>query len=128
MPPLHGAVHRLGVVGVVALGARGVERLVGRLVVGLLEEDVGADARVAQAAVVLDRRGGDVHVHAADGAVAVADRVDGVDGFEDVLQRVVARVLARFERQALVTHVLERRHLAADLLLRQLATRDVLVL
>lgn len=41
---LHGAVHRLGVVGVVMLRARGMQLFVAFLVVGLLEQDVRADA------------------------------------------------------------------------------------
>ena len=41
---LHGAVHRLGVVGVVMLRARGMQLFVAFLVVGLLEKDVRADA------------------------------------------------------------------------------------
>ena len=41
---LHGAVHGLGVVGVVVFGAGGMELFVALLVVRLLKEDVGADA------------------------------------------------------------------------------------
>lgn len=124
----HGAVVRLGVVGVVGLRSLRMQLLVGLAVVGLLEELVGADLGLVKLAIVLDRRGGDVHVEAADGAVLVLDRVDGLDGLEDVLDRIVLGVLARLKEQALVAEVLERDHLVADLLLRELLAHDALVL
>ena len=105
-----------------------MQLLVSLAVVGLLEELVGADLGFVKLAVVLDRRGGDVHVEAADGAVLVLDRVDGLDGLEDVLDRIVLGVLARLKEQALVAEVLERDHLVADLLLRELLAHDALVL
>ena len=124
---VHRPVHRLGVVVVVVLGARGVQLEVALLVVGLLEEDVGADARVLQLAEVLHRGGGDVDVDAPDVAVFVVDAVDGPDAVQDVLDGVVDRVLARFDGQPFVPHVLQRDDLAPDLLLRQLLARDGLV-
>lgn len=75
----HRAVHRFGVVGVVALRTGGVERFVSGFVVGLLKENVGADACIAQLAVVLDRRSRDIHVHAANRSVLVMYGVDGLD-------------------------------------------------
>ena len=48
-------------VGVVALRAGGVECFVSGFVVGFLEENVGADACIAQFAVVLDRRSRDIY-------------------------------------------------------------------
>ena len=124
---LHGAVHRLGVVGVVVLRPGRVQALVALPVIGLLEEDVGADARVVQLFVVFHRGGGDVDIHAADRAVLVVNAVNGSDAVEDVLDRVVHGVLARLDGKALVPHVLERRHLGGDLRLRQLFARNVLV-
>ncbi len=70
---LHSSVHRLGVVVVVVLGACGVKLLVALFVVGLLEENVGADTCVVELFVVLDGGGGDVYVYAADSAVLVLD-------------------------------------------------------
>ena len=125
---LHRAVHRLSVVVVVVLGAGGMQLQIALLVIRLLEEDVGADARVLEPAVVFHRSRGDVHVHAADGAVLVVDGVNRFDALEDVLDGVVLRVLSRLDRQALVAHVLQRDDLLPDLLLRQLAARDGLVL
>ena len=78
---VHGAVHRLGVVVVIVLRPRGVKLQVAFLVVGLLKEDISADARVFQLAIVFDRGRGDIHVHAADVAVFV---VNGIDGFDAI--------------------------------------------
>ena len=113
---------------VVVLGAGGVQLQVALLVVGLLEQDVGADARVLEPAEVFHRGGGDVDVDSADVAVLVVHAVDGVDALEDVLDGVVHRVLAGLDGQALVAHVLQRDHLGADLVLGQLAAGDVPVL
>ncbi len=66
---LHGAVHGFGVVIVIMLGARGMELFVALLVVGLLEQDVGADARLPEHPVIFHRGCGDIHIHPADGAV-----------------------------------------------------------
>ena len=124
----HGAVHGLGVVVVVVLGAGGVQLQVALLVVGLLEEDVGADAGLLEHAVFLDGGGRDVDVHAADGAVLVLDGVDGADALQDVLDGVVDRVLAGLDGQALVAHVLQGDDLAPHVLLAELDAGDVLVL
>ena len=123
----HRAVHRFGVIGVVALRAGGVECFVSGFVVGFLEENVGADACIAQFAVVLDRRSRDIYVHAADRPVLVMYGVDRLDRFENVLDRIVARVLSGFECQTLVTHILQRDNLAGNLFLRQLFASNMAV-
>ena len=127
-PRFHGAVVCFGVVGVVGLRSLRMEFRVGRFVVGFLEELIRADLRFVELLVVFDRRRGDVHVETADFAVLVLDRVDGLDRFEDVLDRVHLRVLARFEEKTLVTEVLQSDHFAADLVLGELLADDVLVL
>ena len=124
----HGAVHRFRVVAVVVLRAARMEDFVAFLMIGLLEEDVRSDARVLQLAVVFDGRGGDVHVDAADGAVLVLDAVDRLDGFENVFDRIFDGMLAAFDGQPLVAHVLQRDDFAADFVLRELFARNVFVL
>ena len=125
---LHGSVHGLGVVVVIVLGARGMELEVALLVVGLLEQDVGADARLLELAVVLHGGGGDVDVDAADVAVLVMHRVDGLDALQNVLDGVVLGILTCLDGQTLVTHILEGDDLGAHLLLGQLLAGDLLVL
>ena len=66
---VHGTIHGLGVVGVVVLGAGGMQFQVALLVVGLLEQDMNAIPALLQLAVILHRGGGDVHVDAADVAI-----------------------------------------------------------
>ena len=125
---LHGAVMSLGVVGIVMLGAGGMELLIALLVVGLLEEDVGADAGLLELAVVLHGGGGDVHIYPADIAVFVVDGIDGLDGLQHIFDGVVNGILAQLQGKALVTHVLQGDDLGADLLLGQLFSGDTLVL
>ena len=124
---LHGAVHGFGMPGIIMLGARGVELFVALLVVGLLEQDVGADARILEHPVFFHGGGRDVHVDAADGPVLVADAVDGADAVEDVADGVHGGVLARFQGQTLMAHVLQGDDLAGHFLLGQLFADDVLV-
>ena len=124
---LHGPVVGLGVVGVIVLRPRGMQLQIALLVIGFLEQDVGADARLFQLAVVLHRGGRDVDVDPTDIPVFMVDGVDGLDAVEDVFDGIVHRVLARFDGQALVAHVLQGDHLGADLLLGQLLPGDVLV-
>ena len=66
-------------------------------------------------------RCGNVHIRAADGSVAVVDRVDCVDRFENILYGAHCRVLTRLQSQALVSHILQGDNLLTNLLLRELA-------
>ena len=61
------------------------------------------------------------------GPVLVADAVDGADAVEDVADGVHGGVLARFQGQTLVAHVLQGDDLAGHFLLGQLFADDVLV-
>ena len=54
--------------------------------------------------------------------------VNGLDALEDVLDRVVHRILAGLDRQTLVAHILQRDDLSLHFLLGQLLARNVLVL
>ena len=124
---LHSAIHSLGVVVVVMLGTCGMKLLVALLIICLLEQDIGADTRVVELFVVLDRGGGNIHVYAADSAVLVLDRIDGLDALKDVLNRVVYGIFAGFDSKALMTHILQRDDLCLYLILSQLFAADVLV-
>ena len=124
---LHGAIHRLGVVVVVVLGSGGVQLQIALLVISFLEQDVGADARFFQLAVIFHRGGGNVDIHPANVTVFVVHAVNGMDAVENVVNRVVYRVLARLDRQPLVPHVLQCDNLGTHLVLGQLFTRNVLV-
>ena len=125
---LHGAVVRLRVIAIVGLRSLRVQLFVGRLVICFLEELIGTDLGVVQLLVVFYGRCRDVDVDAADGAVLVLDRINRLDGVKDVFDRVVLRVFARFEKQTLVTEVLQCNHFTLDFLHRELLAHDVLVL
>ena len=56
------------------------------------------------------------------------DAVDGLDGFQNVFQGIVHRVLAGFNGKALVTHILQGNDLLTDLLLGQLFAGNMAVL
>ena len=127
-PSFHGAVHGRRVVVIVVLGPCGVELEITLFVVGLLEEDVGADACLLEKPVVVHGGGGNIDVDPADGAVFMFDAVDGVDAVQVVVHGVVDRVLPRFQGQALVAHVLEGDDLSFDLLLGELLSGNMFVL
>ena len=55
------------------------------------------------------------------------DAVDGVDRFEDVFDRIVFGVLARFEQKTFMPQVLQRDHFTANFVLRELLADDVFV-
>ena len=76
---LHGAIHCLGVPAVVTLRAGWMQCFVIGLVISFLEQDIGADASLVQTVVAVHIGGGDVYVHAANGAVAHARVIDGLD-------------------------------------------------
>ena len=124
----HGAVHRFGVISVVALRPCRVEGFVILLLIGLLEKDIRADAGILQLAIILHRSGCNVHIHAADGSVLVMDAIDGLYRFQNVFYRVIARVFAGFQSQTFVTHVLQGHHFAGNFLLGEFLAVDGLVL
>ena len=124
----HRAVHGFRVVIVVVLGACGMEMFVALLVVGLLEEDIGADPGLLELPVILHRRRRDIDIDSSDVAVLVMDAVDRFDTVQNVVDRVVHRIFAGFDRQPFVAHILQRDHFRADFFLRQFLARDGLVL
>ena len=124
----HGAVHGLGMVVVVALGASGMQFLIVLLVIGFLEQDVGANAGSLEFGVVFDSGCSNVDIHAADGAVAHLGVVDGLDRVENIFDGVEHRMLAGFECQTLVPHLLERDNFLTDFVLREFLARYGVVL
>ena len=56
------------------------------------------------------------------------DGVDSIDTFENVLDRIVYRVLARLDGKTLVTHILKSNDLLTNLILSKLLSGNLLVL
>ena len=125
---LHCTVHRLSVIRIVVLGADRMQLEIALLVVGLLEQDIGADAGLLELAVILDRGRRDVDIDAADRTVFVLDAVNCLDALENVFDRIVDRILARLNCQTLVAQILQCDDLGAHLVLGQLFARNVFVL
>ena len=124
---VHGTIHRFGMICVIVLRPGRMEFFVSLLVIGFLKQDIGSDSRFFEFAVVLDRGRRNIHIDAADRTVFMFDSVDRPDAFQNVFDRVVHRILARFKSQALMPHVLQRNHLPHNLLLRELLAADMLV-
>ena len=57
----------------------------------------------------------------------MVDGVDGLNGLQNVLDRVVDRILPGFNGQALVPHILQGNDLASDLFLGKLDAGNVFV-
>ena len=113
---------------VVVLRSRRVKLFVGFLMIGFLEQDIGSDFRFLELAVVFDAGRGDIYVDAADRAVLMLDRVDGLDTFEDIVNGIVHRIFAGFDREALVAHVLKGDNFLGDFFLGELLSRNMSVL
>ena len=92
--------------------------------VGFLKQDIGADTRFLESAVVFAGGGGNVHIDPADGSVLEFFRVDGTDAVQHVVNGAVFVVFAEFQQQALVTQFFKRAHFLADLFLRELDAGD----
>ena len=124
---VHRAIHCFGVVVVIVLRTCRMQLEVALLVVGLLKQNVSADAGVLQLAVILERCRRNVDVDTSNCTVFMFDGVNGVDALENVLDRVVDRILTGLDGKALVTHILQRDNLAGNLFLRQLFASDMAV-
>ena len=125
---LHGAVHGLRVVGIVTLRTSGVKLFVILLVVRFLEQNVGTDTGLVQAAVILYRSRSNVHIYPADGAVFMLDAIDGLYRLQNVFDGVVNRIFSCFQCQTLVSHVLQGDDLTTDVFLCQFLAGNGLVL
>ena len=55
------------------------------------------------------------------------DRIDRLDTFKYIFDRIVDRILPCFERKAFVSHILKRDYFTFDILLRQFFTRNVFI-
>ena len=99
----------------------------GFFMVGFLEQNVGADAGLFEQPVIVHCGGGDIDIYPADCAVFMFDTVNGVDAVQIVFHGVVDRILACFQRQPLVPHILKGDDLFADFLLGQLFAGDMFI-
>ena len=90
---VHSSVHSLCVVCIVMLWSCRVKLFIALLVICLLEEDICSDACLLEFAVVFNGSCGNVDIYTTDSAVLVLDRVNSVDTFKDILDRIVYRVL-----------------------------------
>ena len=124
---LLGAVHGLRMPVIIALGARGVQLFVLFFVIRFLEKDICANACRPELPVTLHVRCRNVHVHPPDGVSTLVHRVNGADGIQDILQRIVDRVLPCLHGQALVTHPDKGADLLLNLCLGQFLARDAAV-
>ena len=122
---LHGAIERRGVPIVIVLGTLAVHLRVGFAVEGFLEQHIGSGSRLLQLAIFVDCGGGDLHVDAAYFAFVLHRFIDGLHGFEDVLDGGLHRVFAHVDHQALVSQLLEGLYLLADLVHRQALANGV---
>ena len=98
------------------------------LVIGFLKQYVGTYTRILELAVVLYRGRRNVHIHPADRPIFMLDTVNRFDRFKNILYRIVYRIFTRFQRQTLMTHILQRCYLTNDLLLRKFFARYVMIL
>ena len=93
-------------------------------VIGLLEQDIGADLVLGKLSVILDRCCGDIYIYTTNSTVFVLNAVNGIDAFKNVIDGVVYRILAALKCKALMAHILERDYFLADFLLCKLFSWD----
>ena len=101
--------------------------LIALLVICLLEEYVGSDSCLLELSVILHCSGSDIYIYTADSSVFVLDAVDCVDTLENILNRIVYRVLSCLDCKTLVSHILKGCDLLYYLLLSELLSRNMLI-
>ena len=124
---LHSSVHSLRMVSVIMLRSARMQVLIAFLVIGFLEENIGTDACFLQLAVIFYSSSRNIYVYAADSAVFMLNRIDSLDAVQNILNRIVYRILAGLQSQTLMAHILQCDNLFAYLVLRQLFTSDMLI-
>jgi len=101
----------------VGLGSGGVHFFISGQMIGFLEALEGADLAFLELAELVNGKGGDVAVDAADFALALADPVDGFDGLEDVFEALVRIGLPGHDQDPLVAPALELADFLGNLVL-----------
>ena len=124
----HGSVHCFRMVSVIVFGSSGVQLLVAFLVVSFLEQNVSANACFFQLAVVLHSSSRNVYVYATDSTVLMFNGVNRLYALQNIFDRIVYRVFARFQRQTLVTHILQSNYFSSNFLLGKLLASNMLIL
>ena len=66
-------------ISIIVLRSGGMKLFIAFLVIGFLEQDIGADTGLFEFAVIFNGRGGNIDVDTADSAVLVLYTVDGLD-------------------------------------------------
>ena len=110
------------------LGTCGVELQIALLVVGFLKQNICTDTRILELAVIFNSGCGYINVDATNCAVLVIYAVNCLDALENILNRVVYRVLACFDCKTLMPHILKCDNLCANLVLSELFSGNMLIL
>ena len=77
--------------------------------------------------VIFHSRCRNVHIHATDRSIFMFDGINGFDRFQNVLDRIVNRILARFDGKTFVALILQCNDFCADLVLGEFLAGNVLV-
>ena len=105
-----------------------MEHFIALLVIRLLKQNIGADSRVLQLPVVLNRGGGDIDIHTANGSIFMLYGINGINTFQYVFDGIPHRIFPRLNSQTFMAHVLKSNHFLCHFLLRQFFAGDVFVL
>ena len=126
-PPLHGTVHRLSMVSVIVLRSGRMQFFITFFMIKKKKKNISSDSCLFQFPVIFHRCRSNVYIHSADRSVFMFDAVNRLDTFQHIFDRIVDRILARFDCETLMSHILQCDNLITDLLLSQFDTRNMLI-
>ena len=86
-------------------------------VVGFLEKYVSAYTCILKLSVVFNSSSRNINVYSSNSTVFVVYAINSFYALQNILDRIILRVLTCFYSKALVTHILERYDLTTYLLL-----------
>ena len=93
-----------------------------------LEEDICSNSRILEFFIVFDSSCGDIYVYTADSSVFVVNAIYRLYALEDIFDRVIDRVFARFYCEAFMSHILKRDDFFFYFLLGEFFSRDSFIL
>ena len=102
--------------------------LIAFLVIRFLKQNICPDSCFFQFPIVFHCSGCYIHIYPADSAIFMFHAINRLNAFQHILNRAIHRVFPRLQCEPLMSHVLERSHLPADFLLRQLLSGNVFIL
>ena len=118
-PSLHGTVHRLCMVRIITFWPCRMQFFVSFFIISLLKQNISSNPCIFEFLVIFNRSRCNIYIDTTNRSIFVLNAVYRTNTLQNVLKRIILRVFARFYRQTLMPHILQRNYFLLNFFLRQ---------